>query len=69
MVLVDLRRRQRIEEEWLASRCGWSPFAGREVVGWPVATILRGHVVMREGELRQPVGRPVRFADTLTPEA
>jgi N-acyl-D-aspartate/D-glutamate deacylase len=26
-----------------------------ELVGWPVATMLRGRVVMRDGE---PVGRP-----------
>ena len=61
--LVDLRRRQRIEESWIASPCGWTPFAGMEVTGWPVATIIRGHAVMREGEvLGAPRGRLVRFS-------
>ena len=64
--LVDLKRRQRIEESWLASKCGWSPFAGMTVTGWPVMTIVRGHVVMRDGALQDvPVGEPVRFTEAL----
>jgi dihydroorotase len=61
--LVDMKRQRRIEESWLASPCGWTPFAGMPVTGWPVATIIRGHVVMREDEvLGEPVGRLVNFA-------
>lgn len=64
--IVDLKRRQRIEESWLASKCGWSPFTGMTVTGWPVMTVVRGHVVMRDGALQgAPVGAPVRFAEAL----
>jgi dihydroorotase len=60
--LVDLRRRRRIEESWIVSPCGWTPFAGMDITGWPVATIVRGNVVMREDEvLGAPVGKLVRF--------
>ncbi len=60
--LVDLRARRTIEETWIVSPCGWTPFAGMAVVGWPVATILRGVAVMREEEvLGAPRGRLVRF--------
>lgn len=66
--LVDLAARRTITRDWLASRCDWSPFEGREVTGWPIATIVRGHVVMREDEvLGAPVGAPVRFVDALPP--
>jgi dihydroorotase len=62
LVLVDLKRRQRIEPAWLASKCGWSPFAGETVTGWPVMTLLRGDVAAREGELaRQAKGRVLEF--------
>jgi dihydroorotase len=65
--LVDLERRHRIEEKWLASKCGWSPFAGTTVTGWPVMTILRGQVVMRDGALvGAPSGQALRFE--LAPE-
>jgi dihydroorotase len=60
--VVDLGRRWRIEAEWIASRCAWTPFAGMEVVGFPVATVLRGRIVMREDELLgSPAGEPLRF--------
>jgi len=60
--IVDMRRRRRIEESWIASPCGWTPFAGMDITGWPVATIVRGRAVMREDEvLGEPSGRLVRF--------
>jgi len=64
--LVDLAARQTITNDWIASKTGWSPFDGREVTGWPMATIVRGHIVMREGEiLGSPIGAPARFAECL----
>ncbi len=60
--LVDMKRQCRIEEFWIASPCGWTPFAGMRVTGWPAATIVRGMVVMREDEVfGSPKGRLVRF--------
>lgn len=60
--IVDLAARRRIEDSWIRSRTGWTPFDGRDVVGWPKLTIVRGHIVMREDELLgSPVGEAVRF--------
>ena len=60
--LVDLGARREITGAWLASKCGWSPFEGKTVTGWPMATVVRGHIVMREDELQaSPLGAPVRF--------
>jgi dihydroorotase len=60
--LVDMQRRRRIEESWIASPCGWTPFAGMDVTGWPVATIIRGKAVMREDEvIGTPIGKLVKF--------
>ena len=62
--LVDMKRRRTIEDAWIASPCGWTPFAGTRCTGWPVATVIRGEVAMREDEvLGTPRGVPVRFAD------
>ena len=61
--VVDLRHRRTIEDNWIATPCGWTPFAGMAVTGWPVATIVRGRVVMRDDEvLGGPTGKLVRFA-------
>ena len=60
--LVDMKRRRRIEESWIASPCGWTPFAGMQVTGWPAATVVRGQVVMRDDAVvGEPMGRLVRF--------
>ena len=63
--VVDLNAKRRITNQWIASRCGWTPFDGMQVTGWPIATIIRGQVVMREGALLgEPIGAPLRFAET-----
>ena len=60
--LVDLKHERTIEDRWVVSPCGWTPFHGMRVTGWPMATVVRGHVVMQDDEaLGVPVGRLVRF--------
>ena len=67
LTLVDLNARRTITHDQQASRCGWTPFDGFEARGWPMATIVRGRQVMRDGELIGTAhGRPVRFMETLS---
>ena len=55
-----------ITKDWIESRCGWTPYDGVEVTGWPIGTIIRGNQVMWEGEIPgPPAGEPVRFMETL----
>jgi dihydroorotase len=63
LTVVDLKRRETIRDSWIASRCGWTPYDGMSVTGWPVGTVIRGRRVVWEGEVLQPGGgEPVRFA-------
>ena len=65
ITLVDLKAERVISDRWIASKCGWTPFDGMKVTGWPKATIVRGHVVMFEDQLlHNPIGQPIRFQDT-----
>ncbi|MDX2234219.1 MAG: dihydroorotase [Hyphomonadaceae bacterium] len=67
LTLVDLAARREITDAQQASRVGWTPFAGMIAKGWPVATIVRGRMVMRDGELVSVgVGVPIRFLETLS---
>lgn len=60
--IVDLKASRGIEESWLASPCGWSPFTGERVTGWPNATIIHGQMVMRDDALSgTPAGKMVAF--------
>lgn len=66
LTIVDLKARRTITHEAQANRAGWTPFDGFEAKGWPVATIIRGRVVMRDDEVvAEGTGQPVRFAETL----
>lgn len=60
--VVDLKSEWTVERDWLASKCGWSPFEGMRLRGRPVGTIIRGRRVMWDLELNgPPAGRPLRF--------
>src|SRR5581483_33210 len=61
LTLVDLDRVETIDSAATGSHAGYSIYDGMTVRGWPVATIVRGAVVMREGEICAPAGagRPI----------
>jgi dihydroorotase len=62
LTLVDLKAERTIEDAQQASKVGWTPFHGMRVQGWPMATVVRGQVVMRDGQITgTPHGRPMRF--------
>jgi len=64
--VVDLKRRQTINNGWIASRSQWTPYDGVEVTGWPVGTIIRGRRVMWDGDLvTSAQGEAIRFMETL----
>jgi dihydroorotase len=65
LTIVDLKRRETIRNDWIQSRCGWTPYDGASVQGWPVGTVLRGRRAMWDGEILGPAtGAPVRFYAT-----
>ena len=43
--VVDLKRAATITDDWIASRCGWTPYDGKTVTGWPIGTFVRGRRV------------------------
>lgn len=65
--IVDMAAKRTIAASWLVSKCGWSPFEGCAVTGWPIATIIRGRVVMLQGEvIGEPAGSRLRFVEALS---
>lgn len=55
LVLVDLGHRRVARAADFVTSADFTPYEGMELAGWPVMTILRGRVVMRDG---RPVGPP-----------
>lgn len=62
LTVVDLKRQQTIDDSMIASRCGWTPYHGVTVTGWPAGTIVRGRRVMWDGKvLGTAGGEPIGF--------
>jgi dihydroorotase len=62
LVLVDLDHYRPVLREEVLSKCGWSPFEGWNLTGWPVMTIVGGQVVYEKGQLNTQVrGKALTF--------
>ena len=62
LVLVDLDTYRPVLRQELLTKCGWSPFEGWTLTGWPVLTIVGSQVVYERGKLYTDVrGRALRF--------
>lgn len=62
LVLVDLNTYRPVERSQLKTKCGWSPFEGWNLTGWPVITIVGGQVAYNRGQLNTEVrGRALTF--------
>ena len=60
--IVDMNKIIEIKNENIESKCKWSPFNGDKFKGTPVATIIRGKVKMKDGEIiGDPSGKPLEF--------
>lgn len=65
LVLVDLVTERPVLRSQLLTKCGWSPFEGWQLTGWPVVTIVGGQVVYERGQLNFDVrGKPLNFVQT-----
>jgi dihydroorotase len=66
LTIVDLRKKRVIENKWIESKCGWTPYDGYEVTGWPQGTFVRGQKVMWEDQiLGKAGGQAVKFLEAL----
>ena len=59
---VDLSMTKKISNKLIQSKCGWTPFHGMKVTGWPVGTMINGNKVFwNEKIIGKPIGKPVKF--------
>ena len=60
--VVDLKKEITIKNENIQSKCKWSPFNNEKFKGSPVATIVNGNIIVREGKIINEVfGKPLIF--------
>ena len=51
LIFVDMSRRRILDNRQVVSKCGWTPYHGREITGDVVLTMVRGKVVMKDGKV------------------
>jgi dihydropyrimidinase len=51
LILLDLDKRMTIHQREFPSSSDFSLYEGREVVGWPVLTMVRGRIIMCDGAI------------------
>lgn len=61
LVLVDLNMTREVRNDEQLTKCGYSPWDGVELTGWPVRTWVLGHEVYRDGQIN--ADRPGRRAE------
>lgn len=63
LVLVDLKNYREVKREEVLSKCGWSPFEGWNLTGWPVTTIVGGEIVYDHGQVNTQIrGQALTFS-------
>ena len=62
LTIADMNKEVTIKNEMIASKCGWTPFNNYKVKGFPVGTIVNGHLVMSDGKvIEESKGTPLKF--------
>ena len=56
-MLWDPARKVTLTNAMMQSVMDYTPYEGTEVTGWPVATLLRGQVAMRDGVVQAAAGQ------------
>ena len=62
LVLVDMALEREVRNEDQRTKCGWSPWHGTKLTGWPVRTWVGGETVFADGVVTgEPCGAEIAF--------
>lgn len=63
IVLVDMDKTMEIGKERFFTKCGWSPFSGWKLKGWPVMTVVSGVIGFENGTINKTCnGKAINFS-------
>ena len=64
LTLVDAQLKRTVENGKLFTKVNWSPYAGMELTGWPVRTIVHGQTVFVDGQIQPGIrGKEIQFME------
>ena len=63
LTFVNLSKTKKIDNKLVQSKCGWTPFHGMKIKGWPIGTMIHGKKVFwNEKIIGKPSGKPLKFS-------
>ncbi len=51
LCVIDVNIEKKVRNDKLHTKCGWSPFEGKSLKGWPVCTVVNGNIVFEKGDI------------------
>ena len=57
LVIFDPQKKVTLQASNLQTNCDWSPYEGWKLTGYPIITIARGSIVVKDGQFIGEVGR------------
>ncbi|MBW2976850.1 amidohydrolase family protein [Candidatus Woesearchaeota archaeon] len=61
LTIVDLDMEKEVSNDELFTKCGWSPFNGWKLKGWPSMTIANGNIIFENGKINKIRGKEVDY--------
>lgn len=51
LAIVDMNKEMTVGQNGYKTKCGWSPYSGWRLKGWPAMTVIGGNIVCENGKL------------------
>ncbi len=61
LTIIDLDLEKEVKNDELFTKCKWSPFAGWNLKGWPVTTIVNGNIIFDNGKINKVMAKEVIY--------
>jgi dihydroorotase len=62
LTIINMKKETILKNDWIQSKCGWTPFNNYKIKGFPVATIVNGEIIMANNKiLSRALGKPLTF--------
>jgi dihydroorotase len=62
LAIINMKKETILKNDWIQSKCGWTPFNNYKIKGFPVATIVNGEIIMANNKiLSRASGKSLTF--------
>lgn len=64
LTVIDMNEKKIITKKLILSKCGWSPYEGMELKGWPVMTFVNGNLIYNNNTINKNIkGKEINYGN------